>query len=83
LYFVSVDKTTGALKKRCDGGVILQRRYQVVAKYTTEARGCYGVCCPVVDSEEKPQFMKTWNYTGKTLVSYKVWKQEERYEMTY
>jgi hypothetical protein len=27
--------------------------------------------------------MTTWNYTGKTLVSYKVWKQEERHEMAY
>jgi hypothetical protein len=26
-YYVSVDKITGALKKRCDGGVIPQRRY--------------------------------------------------------
>jgi hypothetical protein len=36
-----------------------------------------------VNSEEKPQFMKTRDYTGKTLVSYKVWKQDERCEMAY
>jgi hypothetical protein len=60
-----------------------QRRYRIVAKYTKEARGCYGVCCPIVAGEEKPQFMKTWDYTERTLVSLKVWKQHANAEMTY
>lgn len=82
-YFISVDPMTGALRRKAEGGVIPQRRFRVVAKYTTEARGAYGVCCPIINGEEKPQFIKTWDYTGKTLVSYKVWKQEERREMAY
>ena len=82
-YFVAVDRNTGALKRKSEGGVIPQRKFCIVAKYTTEAHGVYGVCCPIIDGEEKPQFMKTWNYTGKKLVSYKVWKEEERREMAY
>jgi hypothetical protein len=82
-YFVAVDKSTGALLRKSEGGVVPQRRFRVVAKYTTEARGAYGVCCPTINGQEKPQFMKTWDYTGKMLVSYKVWKQEERREMAY
>jgi hypothetical protein len=82
-YFVYVDRVTGALLCKADGGVIPERRFRVIAKFTTEARGCYGVCCPVINSEEKPQFIKTWDYTGKTLVSFKVWKQEVECEMAY
>jgi hypothetical protein len=82
-YFVYVDRITGALLCKSDGGVIPERQYRVIAKFTTEARGCYGVCCPVINSKEKPQFTKTWDYTGKTLISYKVWKQEEECEMAY
>ena len=66
-YFVTVDRRTAALKRKSEGGVILQQRFCVVAKYTTEAHGAYGVCCPIIDSEERPQFMKTWDYTGKNL----------------
>jgi hypothetical protein len=82
-YFVSVDKNTGELKGRSEGGVVPQRRYRIVAKYTKEARGCYGVCCPKIDGEEKPQFMETWNYTEKTLVSLKVWNKHVKKEMKY
>lgn len=83
-YFVAVDKKTGQLKKKSEGGVMPQRRYRVVAKYTTEARGCYGVCCPIlINGEEKPQFMTTWDYTGRTLVSLKGWNKQAKVEMTY
>jgi hypothetical protein len=82
-YFVSVDKDTGQLKGRSEGGVMPQRRYRIVAKYTKEARGCYGVCCPKIDGEEKPQFMETWDYTEKTLVSLKVLKKHVQAEMAY
>jgi hypothetical protein len=82
-YFVSVDKENGQLLEKSKGGVVPKRRYRIVAKYTSEARGCYGVCCPILNEEEKPQFMKTWNYTEKTLVSFKVWKQHVRKEMAY
>jgi hypothetical protein len=58
----------GALKKKAEGGVMPQGRYMIVAKYTKEARGCYGVCCPVVGDTEKPQFMETWDYTEKSLL---------------
>jgi hypothetical protein len=80
-YFVSIDKNTGQLKEQSKGGVIPQRRYRVVAKYTKEARGCYGVSCPFIDGEEKPQFMKTWDYMERTLVSHKVWKKHVKAEM--
>jgi hypothetical protein len=82
-YFVSVDKNTGALKKKTEGGVMPKRRYRIVAKYTKEARGCYGVCCPVVGGTEKPQFMETWDYTEKKLVSLKAWNALAKTEMTY
>jgi hypothetical protein len=80
---VSVEKKTRELLSLSEGGVMPERRYRVVAKYTTEARGCYGVCCPIIDGNEKPQFMMTWDYTEKTLVSYKVWKQHAKAEMAY
>jgi hypothetical protein len=61
-------KNTGALKKKAEGGVMPQQRYQIVAKYTKEARGYYGVCCPVVGGNEKPQFMEAWDYREKSLL---------------
>jgi hypothetical protein len=42
------------------------------------------VCAaPKVDGEEKPQFMKTWDYTERTLVPLKIWKQHANAEMMY
>lgn len=83
-HMVSVDKDTGQLKRKSEGGVMPQRRYRVVAKYTSEARGCYGVCSPILaNDEEKPQFMATWNYTGRTLVSLKEWNKRANAEMAY
>jgi hypothetical protein len=65
--FVSVDENMGDLKKQPQGGVMLQRRYKIVVKYTKEAHVCNGVCCPVVGGEEKPQFMTIlWDYMTKS-----------------
>jgi hypothetical protein len=55
----------------------------MVAKYPEEARACYGVAVPIVNGHEKPQFMESWDYTGKLMVSFKVWKQELKVEQTY
>jgi hypothetical protein len=82
-YFVAIDKKAGQLKTKSEGGVMPQQRYWVVAKYTTEARGCYGVCCPIlINGEQKPQLTMTWDYTGRRLLSLKGWNKQAKAEMT-
>jgi hypothetical protein len=78
-----VDPKTGKLLRKAKGGVVPSRRYRVVAKYTEEARGCYGVCCPVIDGKEHGQFIKTFDYTSKKLVLLKTYKKLMKVEMTY
>jgi hypothetical protein len=80
---VAVDPQTGKLLRKARGGVVPSRKYRVVAKYTEEARGCYGVCKPVIDGREQGQFIKSFNYTAKKLVSLKAYKKLMRKEMTY
>jgi hypothetical protein len=80
---VAVDPQTGKLLRKAQGGVVPSRRYRVVAKYTAEARGCYGVCCPIIDGKENGQFIKSFDYTAKKLVSLKAYKKLMRKEMTY
>jgi hypothetical protein len=52
-------------------------------KYSTEARGCYGACCPVIDGVEKAQFIETFDYTEKKLISLKAYKILMQKEMAY
>jgi hypothetical protein len=80
---ISVDPKTGKLLRKAQGGVVPSRRYWVVAKYMEEARGCYGVCCPVVDGKEHGQFIETCDYTAKKLVSLKAYIKLMKIEITY
>jgi hypothetical protein len=82
-YRIAVDPKTGELKPMSDGGVMPQRKERVQAKYTKEARGCYGVACPTINGQLEPQFMETWDYTETKLVSFKVYKKEQLAEMKY
>jgi hypothetical protein len=63
--------------------VVLKRTYRVVAKYREEARGCFGVCCPVIDGKEHGQIIETFEYTAKKLVSLKAYNKRMKVEMTY
>jgi hypothetical protein len=54
-----------------------------VAKYSTEARGCYGVCNPVINGEAKGQFIKTFDYTQSTLLSLKKYNAKVKEELAY
>jgi hypothetical protein len=81
-YFVSMDPCNGRLKKKKNGGKVPARRYRVVPKYPKESRGCYAVAAPIIDGKRRGKFMKPFNYTLKTLVSYKVWKQAVSAEIT-
>jgi hypothetical protein len=45
-----------------------------MAKYTTEVHGCYNVCFPVIDGIEHRQFIETFDYTEKKLLSIKAYK---------
>jgi hypothetical protein len=58
-------------------------KFRVVAKYITEARRYYGVCCPAIDGIEHGQFIETFDYTEKELVSIKTYKILMQQEMTY
>ena len=80
---VAVDLDTGELKRLAAGGAMPKRKFRVMAKYSTEARGCYGVCCPVIDGIEKAQFIETFDYTEKKLISLKAYKILMQKEMTY
>jgi hypothetical protein len=55
---------------------------KVVPKYPKESQGCYAVAAPIIDGKRRGNFMKPFNYTLKTLVSYKVWKQAVSAEIT-
>jgi hypothetical protein len=54
-----------------------------MTKYTKDARGCYGVCCPIIDGKEQGQFIETFDYTETKLLSIKVYKMQMQQEMTY
>ena len=54
-----------------------------MAKYSTEARGCYGACCPIIDGVEQAQFIESFDYTEKKLISAKAYKILMQKEMTY
>ena len=54
-----------------------------MAKYMVEAWGCCGVCCPIIDRKEHGQFIKSFDYTAKKLVSLKTYKKLMKVEMTY
>jgi hypothetical protein len=54
-----------------------------MAEYTTEARRCYGVCSHAIDGIEHRQFIETFDYTEKRLVSIKAYKILMQREMTY
>jgi len=82
-YRISVDPMTGELLRMGEGGVMPRRKERVQAKYTKEARGCYGCACPMIDEECEAQFMETWNYTETTLRSFKRYQAEERAEFAY
>ena len=79
----AVDPKTGKLRRLVNGGVVPKRKYRVKPKYNKEARGCYGVCCPVIDGEERGQFIETFDYTETKLVSIKVYNKLMRQEMSY
>jgi hypothetical protein len=51
-HHVAVHPKTGKLLRKAQGGVVPSRRFRVVAKYMEEARGCYGVYCPVIDGKK-------------------------------
>jgi hypothetical protein len=78
-----VDPNTGELLRTGQGGVMPRWKARVQAKYTKEARGCYGIACPTVDGESVSQFMETWDYTKTTLLSFKQYKSEEATEQRY
>jgi hypothetical protein len=80
---VAVDPKTGKLLRLADGGVVPKRKFRVVAKYTTEARGCYGVCCPIIHGVKQGQFIESFDYTETKLVSVKAYKILMEKEMTY
>ena len=80
---IAVHPKTGRLLRLASGGVMPKRKFRVVAKYTTEARGCYGVCCPVIDGIEHGQFIETFDYTEKKLLSIKAYKIQMEKEMSY
>ena len=82
-YHIAVDPKTGKLLRLANGGVVPKWRFRVMAKYTKEARGCYGMCCPVVDGKEWGQFIETFDYTETKLVLMKVYKMLMQQEMTY
>jgi len=82
-YRIAVDQKTGKFLRLANGGVVPKRRFRVVAKYTKEARGCYGVCCPVIDGKEQGQFIETFDYTETKLVSIKAYKKLMQQEMAY
>jgi hypothetical protein len=67
-HCIAVDPKTGELLMKAEGGVVPKRRHRVVAKYMEEARGCYGVCCPLLDGKEHGQFIATFDYTANKLV---------------
>jgi hypothetical protein len=54
-----------------------------VAKYSTEARGCYGVCAPIIDGVKQARFIKSFDYTEKKLISVKAYKILVEKEMAY
>jgi hypothetical protein len=80
---ISVHPKTGKLLTLALGGVIPKRKFRVMAKYTTEACGCSGVCCRVIDGTEHGQFIETFDYTEKKLVSIKAYTILMQQEMTY
>jgi hypothetical protein len=80
---IAVHPKTGRLLRVASGGVMPKRKFRVVAKYTTEARGCYGVCCPVIDGIEHGQFIETFDSTEKKLLSIKAYKIQMEKEMNY
>ena len=82
-YRIAVDPKTGKLLRLANGGVVPKRKFRVVPKYTTEARGCYGVCSPIIDGKEQGQFIETFDYTGTKLLSIKAYKKLMEAEMTY
>jgi len=66
---ISLDPTTGDLKPMADGGQMPRRRQQVTVKYDKESRGCYTIAMPTINGEEKPQWLKTFNYTERKMES--------------
>jgi hypothetical protein len=80
---VAVDPNTGQLLRLADGGVVPKRKFRVVAKYSTEAHGCYGVCCPIIDGVEQAQFIESFDYTEKKLISFKAYKILRHKELAY
>jgi hypothetical protein len=79
-----VDPRTGKLLWLANGGVVPKHKFRVIAKsYTKEARGCYGVCCLVINGETKGRFIETFDYTEKKLVLLKKYKAHMQREMTY
>ena len=61
------------LKKKADGGQIMQRKNHVFEKCTNEARGMFSVACPKVEGNTKGQFILTFWYTGQNFVCIDDW----------
>jgi hypothetical protein len=73
-YMVAVNKENGSLD---EFGVVPEEREQVKPKYDSYAQGCYAVCAP----DNMPQFLPTFDYTGKQLTSAKSGKRNIEEEM--
>ena len=68
---IAIDPSTGELKRVRDGGRMPKRRQRAQPKCDKEARGCFGVACPVINGVEKPTFMTPFDYAEKKMVSVK------------
>ena len=81
-YRIAVDPVTKRLKPLGKGGRYPERKRRLQPKYSSEAKGCYAVACPVIDGETKGQMMRPWNYTNKWLLSAKKSDQKMKEIMT-
>ena len=79
-YLVAMNPLNGILKRLRDGGKQQVRKQKTVPKYAQEARACYGVAVPEVNGKKCPEMIEPWSYTGRKLVSLKVWNEKKRAE---
>ena len=79
-YLIAMDPNTGEHKPLAKGGKMPMRKQKTVPKYPQEARACYGIAVPTVRDEPRPAMIQPWSYTGKKLISYKMWKQKVNQE---
>lgn len=59
-------------------GVVPNRLSQIKPKYDKYAQGCYAVCCPTIDDKPQPQWLKTFDYATKKMLSAKDVDKKDR-----